>query len=114
MSAVKVNPKCKHCQADLLSTVDGWVCSQCDAKLIGYTVINPPPNEFDIVPNGYMPEVSDEIECDERDGTGRVDCDYCNGDGYYECEHCGSEVECEHCDGEGSFRCEVCGGSGVI
>lgn len=107
MTTATKTRKCTHCGAKLLAGPSGWICSECDAKIVLYK--GQLPARLDIVPSGDLPERK---LCDECDGTGSVECEWCNGDGYTVCEHCDSEVDCKACDGEGRVECRECGGTG--
>ena len=100
---------CKKCGAVLLAGPSGFVCPDCDAKIVLYSLSVPRPAELDIVPSDAAPARK---RCEECEGTGNVECEECDGDGYEVCEHCGSEVDCLHCDGEGNVECPECGGTG--
>lgn len=100
-------PKCR-CGAKLVSGPSGWLCLECDAKIVPYGKLAPPAH-FDIWHSDTGKTV-----CDECDGTGKVECEYCDGGGWSECEHCGHECECAECDGEGEVECPECGGTGKV
>ena len=107
MSTATKTKLCQSCGAKLWAGPSGWVCSECDAKLVPYHDSERP--QLDIVPSGAAPERK---PCDECDGTGSVECEHCDGDGYTVCTHCGSDLDCEACDGEGKVECPECGGTG--
>ena len=106
-TATKGIRACKGCGAKMLAGPSGWVCSECDAKIVLYK--GDVPERLDIVPSDAAPGPK---RCDECNGTGNVECETCLGDGYKTCTHCGSEVDCKDCDGDGVVECPECGGTG--
>jgi hypothetical protein len=107
-------PTCK-CGAKLYASESGYICLECDARIVPYNELRLRPATLDIVIKDEPTEDEPTDEpCDECNGTGMVDCEHCNGDGYSECECCGSEIDCKHCDGEGQIECPTCKGEGEV
>jgi hypothetical protein len=65
-------------------------------------------------------EKTEELECEECSGSGRITCNLCDGAGGETCDKCDGDgaVECEECEGEGTDEegnaCDNCGGRGEI
>ena len=87
----------------------GWVCFDCDAKIIGYTVLSPKPSKPDTV-GAFEADDKETDVCEDCDGEGTVDCPACDGTGTDACCHCGADMDCEECDGEGVVPCVACRG----
>jgi hypothetical protein len=103
---MKPIPQYCQCGAEMYASQSGYVCIECDARIVPWTALRPRPTPLDI---GTDVEPDEDEPCDECNGTGRVNCGHCDGAGYSECECCGSEIDCKHCD-EGKIECPVCKG----
>ena len=93
--------KCK-CGKDLLPSMSGWVCPNCDAKLIPYEA-----REKEEIRPCDRSVAQDEKICPECHGTGVEECPECDGDGEVTCDY-NHEHECPECDGTGEVPCQAC------
>ena len=93
-------PKCR-CGSEMYAGPSGWVCSECDRKIVPYAGRKAPKTAKRIVHDPTE-------DCKTCSGTGLIECEECLGDCVIECPHCGQEMDCEECDGEGKVSCPDC------